>query len=297
MRKMVHIATSDRGPTKTVTIRGVNREVYDRFGQLSLAFGANTGQIFTGLIDSYGKQYHPMLGHARMRMIMHDNSTSIEVIKDLDELTISRKDLVEAGENVRYIFRSIGKLTFDETVDNKTLLKHVLRIAKSEVETKGEISRLFLLSINQGKQLESYFANVDPEITNVTIRNVSEEVYTQFTASCHANKVKIGDAVTDLLKRALPHLEISQIMIRDHKINQEMIVLTMHPHIEVTNQDLLDLEGRQVLFHRITNIHFDDDVDGELFRDTVMGIYKCNNVRLGENIPRLLGKSRVHAYP
>jgi hypothetical protein len=168
----------------------------------------------------------------------------------------------------------------------------------SLLETKGEISRLFLKSINQSKNLDAYFEDIDTELSNVTIHNVSEEAYNQFTVQCQTNKIKIGDAVTNLLKRALPHFEIGRIMIHDHKINPvDLIVLTMHESLDITNQDLIDLEGRKVMFHRIKHLKFDQNVEGSNFQETVIGIYNCDQVKIPETIPRLIRHSRVHQYP
>lgn len=300
MRKIVRMQHTPQGPTKTVTIRGVNQELYERFSSLSSQFGDNTGQIFSHLISGFGKQYHPFLLQPGLRkqMVIQDSNYSVEVIADLNELILSKNDLIEAGENIRYFFRNVESLVFDESVDNKVLMNHVLGIRNSSVTTKGDVSKLFLKSINQGKNRDEYFADLDSTTTNVTIRNVSEDAYNEFTATCQTKGLKIGEAVTNLLKRALPHFEISQIMIHDNKINPvDTIVLTMHAEISVQNRDLLDLENRKVLFHRIKSLHFSSDVQKEQFLEKVIGIYNCDFVDLPDSVPKLIRHSRIHTYP
>jgi len=286
--------------SKTVTIRDVNKELYEHFTTLATRFGDNLGQVFSRLIQSYGKPYNPLflLPGARARFAMLHDHSSIEVIRDCDELVISKSDLEEAGADLHYIFRNIGHLVFDESVDNRTLMRHVLRIHKSNVETRGDVSRLFLKSINQSQMLSLYFQDLNPETTNITIRNVDEQTYSEFSTACQTARTKIGQAVNDLLKRSLPYFEISQILLHDPKLHDpDLIVLMLHEHLEVTPQDLQDLEGRKVLFHRIRDLIFSDSTDPKLFKDTVMGIYNCPQVIYPAAVPRLIRLSRTRSYP
>jgi len=294
------VQTKIDSDTKTVTIRDVNKALYDQFALLSTRIGMNVGDLFSQLISNYGKRYHPFLvipqSHEYITKLHEDNP--IEMIRDIEKLTVTKHDLEAAGEEVRYIFRNIDHLKFDSSVNNEVLMKHVLRINKSGVETEGKISKLFLKSIIQRQIFDSYYDDLDKETTNITIRNVDEQKYAEFSAICQEQRIKMGDAVNELLKRGLPHFELSQILTTDPKINPlEVIVVGLHQYLEVSNQDLIDLQGRNVVFHRIDTLKFLDDVDNEIFKNKVIGIYNCTTVSFPKQIAKLLQLSRNKTFP
>ncbi len=274
---------------KTITIRGVNKELYDQFRKLATFYGANIGHVFSKIIANYEMKRPLFIPHMRSRHAKQ--MKKFEIIENIDELTINKSDLIEAGE-LKYLFRNIRKLTFDSSVDNDTLLKYVYKIVNSNVITEGNISQLFLLStLEDSPQIENN------ERKDVTIRNVDQDIYEEFVAKCQRDNKTIGDMVNSILARAVIEFEISHILAFELKVLPlETIVISSKDNVVVANKDLNEISSRKVLFHRINKLIF-NNVSTENFINKVIGIYNCKNVSLPNNIPKLIRLSRVKNYP
>lgn len=274
--------------TKTITIRGVNKSIYEQFIAFVPIAGKSTGELFTRIIAHYRKE-RPM--HLK-RHIKNKSDVRIEVVRDLDKLVLSSDDFESAGENVKFVFRNIKKLIFDESVSNKLLLKYVLRISKSNVQ--GKLARLFLLSTIDNK---INVATTD-EKKDITIRNVGNEAYDEFISACQLENKTIAAVTDEVLSRAVIHFEISMILLNELQ-TEPLQILTIKglDYIEVSNQDLEELEDRKVFFHRIEKLVFTNDVQYQTFSNTVAGIYNCGEVVFSKNIPKLIRLSRNQSFP
>jgi hypothetical protein len=281
---------------KTVTIRGVDKHLYDQFVSLAGLTGSNIGHIFSFAIQSYTKDTHMFFPRHFRRIVIHKQpEESIELIDNQSELILSKADLTSAGNHVSYMFKNIDRLVFDESVDNSTLLHHVNRIRKCNVEALGEISKLFLLSIDQSNINK---LPISTDLQNITIRNVSSVAYDEFVSNCQTNKKNIGECMNELLSEIIPHFEVIQILT--HNLSSKAlnpIVLSLHNKIIVTQEDLEALEERMVLFHRVHDLEFTKKIKNDTFIKSVLGIYNCERVKLPSDIPKLIKIARVKNYP
>jgi len=281
---------------KTVTIRGVDRDLYDQFVNLTTSFGGNVGIAFSSLLYMKNRQNIGLI-HNHIKKIIHNKEKHIkfELIENVDYLSISHEDLISAGDGIKYIFKNINQLVFDETVDNKTLLNYVHRIVHSKVEIKGTISKLFLLSINQSKRQP---LPISGKLKDVTIRNVYAPIYDEFVGICHTEKITIGDGVNNLFSEFIPFFEIHHLISKDHNLSiADFIIISMQAEISITEQDLIDLENRSVIFHRISKLNFDPNINPSIFIKYVNAIYFSQELQIPDEIPKLIRLSRVVSLP
>ncbi|MHA2273890.1 MAG: hypothetical protein ACXACI_18725 [Candidatus Hodarchaeales archaeon] len=282
------------GEEKTITIRGVDKNLYEQFIGLTKAWGRNIGFAFSRIISHYTKShpFAPSLHFILKRF--HRPSPSLEVIEGLEDLTITKNDLIEAGD-VKYYFKSIKNLIFDEQIDNRTLLRHVSEIRDCQVKMPETVSSLLFHSLVRNP---SEYSPITENFKDITIRNVEKDTYDDFVATCHLRKMKIGDAVNELLFRLVPEMEYRHILLHDLKVDpEEVLVVTSLDKLEASAQDLAEIQDRKILFHRIKDLIFAPDVEKEDFIEAVVGIYNCGKVDLPPAVPRLIQISRVKAYP
>ncbi|MFW9916189.1 MAG: hypothetical protein ACFFGZ_11335 [Candidatus Thorarchaeota archaeon] len=289
-----HHSQRRSGEEKTITIRGVDKKLYEEFIGLTKPWGRNIGFAFSRVISHYGKS-HPFASgpHFVIRRI-HKPSPSLEVIEGLDDLTVSKNDLIEAG-NVKYCFKSIKNLVFDEEIDNRTLLQHVYEIRDCQVKMPESVSSLLFHSLVRN-QLE--YIPIDENLKDITIRNVETAAYDDFVATCQLKKKKIGDAVNEIFSWLIPEMEYRHILLLDLRVDPEdVLVVTSLDKLEAPAQDLAEIHDRRILFHRIKELIFAPEVEKEDFINAVIGIYNCEKVKLPRAVPRLIRISRVKTYP
>ncbi len=281
---------------KTITVRGVDKHLYDQFVSLAGLASGSIGSAFSHAISAHKKEFQRYFIPHRIRKILHTyHDESVEVIENQEELSISKEDLISVGENIKFVFKNINHLIFDETVDNKTLLNCVYRIRNCRVEAKGAISKLFLLSIDQSNIHKLPISN---EFKDITIRNVNSSAYDEFVSNCQVNKQNIGDCVNDMLSEIIPHYEVLQILAHETSLNTlHPIILSLHDELSISQNDLEEIKERRILFHRIKKLHFSEDITSETFIQSVIGIYNCDEVMLPPSLPKLLRLSRVKDYP
>ncbi|MFW9992433.1 MAG: hypothetical protein ACFFD4_10330, partial [Candidatus Odinarchaeota archaeon] len=124
------------------------------------------------------------------------------------------------------------------------------------------------------------------------------ENYDEFITACQLNGQKVGDAVNELLWGFVPEMEAFQILIHEINTNpHDGLVVTLLNNLEVTKADLNAIKDKKILFHRIKKLVFAPDIDKDVFVNTVVGIYNCDEVILPETVPKLLRLSRVKKYP
>ncbi|MHA2252682.1 MAG: hypothetical protein ACXAD7_20125 [Candidatus Kariarchaeaceae archaeon] len=281
---------------KTITVRGVDKHLYDQFVSLAGLAGGSIGTAFSHAISAHKKEFQRYFIPHRIRKFLHTyHDESVEVIENHEELIISKEDLISVGENIKFVFKNIDHLIFDESVDNKTLLNCVYRIRNCNVEAKGEISKLFLLSIDQSNIHKLPLSN---DFKDITIRNVNSSAYEEFVSNCQATKQNIGDCVNDMLSQIIPHYEVLQILAHETSLNTlHPIILSLHDDLSIEQNDLDEIKERKILFHRIKKLQFSENIASETFIQSVIGIYNCNEVHLPASVPKLIKLSRVKDYP
>lgn len=286
----------DKDQTKIVTIKGVDSHLYTQFSELANLTAARSGAVFSHILAHYLRNIKPIIPVVSNRRILGPGSNiTYEVIVNQNELIISQKDFESVKMNIQFIFMNIRLLTFDKTVDTKSLMENVHSIYDSEVETLGKVSKLILLSINRS---DTEGLQISSDTKDVTIRNVNASIYEEFTALCHREQVTVGDGMNKMLSSMIPHLEIVEIITRfvQPKI-QFPIVISLRPQVVVKANDLEELGENKVVFHRIKNLQFDVDIPDDLFTNSILGIYNCDNVIFPKNLPKLLKLSKQQTYP
>ncbi|MCY3413531.1 MAG: hypothetical protein INQ03_17955 [Candidatus Heimdallarchaeota archaeon] len=290
---------------KTIRIRDVNKDLYDHFRRLAEGImEKNVGEIFSRMLSHYQRDRLPP-GHKPRKGPMHNKKSlfdleKVEFICNHPELTVSKKDLL-AIPNSRYAFRKIERLVFDESVDNKAIMDHVLYIKDCGVEFNAkfnqELSKLFVLSTTSNRSLELY---PNAETKDITIRDVEIEIYESFVKKVTIEGITTGQAVNKLLNifvsRLDEHHQIIQLAsepgIKPETI-AKLIVVSLLEEVIVTSKDLDDIMDRTVFFYRINRLVFTDNISAELFREKVSGIYACAEIIFPDNIPKLIQYTRI----
>jgi len=287
---------SDDVPTKIVTIKGVDRHLYSQFSKLVVPMTASSGLVFSHILKYYLMNIKPLIPIATQRDTT-DKSRKVtyETIENQVSLTISQDDFEALKMNVQFNFKNINRLIFDKTVDTNTMMTFVHGIYDSKVEVLGNISKLLLLSITRSKLTN---LKISGDLKDITIRNVRVSIYEEFAAMCHKHKITIGEGINRMLISMVPHLEIVEIIRHFVKpINRNPIIISSKDTLTVSSKDLKDLDGKQVIFHRIDNLKFDTTLPTELFSETILGIYNCDQVNFPKNLPKLIKLSKQKYYP
>ncbi|MHA2334440.1 MAG: hypothetical protein ACXAEU_20605 [Candidatus Hodarchaeales archaeon] len=253
----------------------------------------NTGYVFSRIISHYRKG--AKLVPPPLKKVFKDQSTTIETIENIEELRISKGDLLEAGKGVKYFFRFIDNLIFEDDCDNQTLLDHVLTIRNCNVKMPETVSNLLFYSLVRQKPK---FVPDKDDLKDITIRNVIKEAYDEFATACQLNNQRIGEAVNELFWHSVSEMEGLHILLHNPNANPiDTLIVSSLEKLEVTAKDLNEIKNRSILFHRIKKLVFAPDIDKDKFTRSVVGIYNCDEVELPETIPKLLRISRVKKYP
>ncbi|MBD3190857.1 MAG: hypothetical protein GF308_09450 [Candidatus Heimdallarchaeota archaeon] len=285
-------------PKKIVTIRGVDERLYNRFVLLTKARGKNTGVVFSNMISHFRKK--GLLSIYQLPLLKctdeEKQEAHLEIIKDLSELKISRKDLEVKDACVKFHFRNIDQLIFTDEVNTTILREHIYQITDCpNVSMPKGIPKLFVLSlIRNTPQLSSE----SRKLKDITIRNVQTDAYAEFVAYCQVKNKLIGEAVNELLEQIIPEMEVNHILLGELKENPlGVLTISTHEQVHVTNQDLQAIEKDKILFHRIEELTFAEDIPVDNFLEIIVGIYNCSSVALPSSLPRLISVSRVKDYP
>ncbi len=110
-------------------------------------------------------------------------------------------------------------------------------------------------------------------MTDVTIRGIDDDVYSNFTAEAKRRNLSIGE-LTTIIMRAL----IDDVGTTNYRIGNLS-------SLNVSRKDLESLKG-PVLFHNIKLLEFTDDVDWNLFDKRVMSIKNCTKVMIPQSLTR-----------
>ncbi|MFW9924985.1 MAG: hypothetical protein ACFFDW_17055, partial [Candidatus Thorarchaeota archaeon] len=135
---MYSIKSNESEEKKDITIRGVNKELYDTFSEMRTKQGISTGEAFDSLVTIYLKQPWRIHGFRRFGA-QKLFGVKPEIISDIDQLKVSKNDLTAAGERTMFLFRHISNLVFEKDVDGQIIAKHVKFIGGSNVTFLGHV--------------------------------------------------------------------------------------------------------------------------------------------------------------
>jgi len=286
------VANENEQETKDVTIRGVDRILYDEFTFLAKSRGINVGKFFNHGMQVLTSQTRPPFVkylHSKKHRTHRREMERPEVVSNLKELTISAKHLAEAG-NVTFFFKEIEKLEFDETVTSEILSKYVHGVRNcGEVIMSEKISKLLKLGLEHSPPKYNY--PIEGELKDITIRRVSSELYDLFASEARKKEISHGEYFSTMLSRFNYHLQITTTLCS--KNFKHPLVIDNIDELEVTEADLELIKGRDILFYNIGNLVFEEEIPSELFVERVGKIVKCKKVKLPKSIPYLIGISRT----
>jgi hypothetical protein len=274
---------------KDITLRGVNKELYDQFTAFTKKVGISTGIVFSNILIAYIHQPWRMHG-SRRRRSPHHHGVIPETISDLDKLTITKTDLTAVGDATMFLFSHIKELNFEKDVDAFTLVKHVKMIHHCNTKFQGKIPKLIELGIT--RKIREYNHPLESEqLTNITIRNVSSKIYDEFVAKAKSEGFTTGEFFSKILVNTLPFFELRDVMLtlEDH----EALIVMLKDQLLIKKSDLEVLGNRKVIFYGIKQLEFAKDINQELFLKTVFKIVKSDEVILPDNLPKLIVLSRT----
>jgi len=113
-------------------------------------------------------------------------------------------------------------------------------------------------------------------VTDVTIRGISDEVYTEFSAEARRQEKAVGDLTTEAMSAYL--LQIQGTKKKHHFISNMK-------ELKVSKMDLVKF-NRPVVFGRIDRLIFEDDVDLETLEKYVH-VGNCKYVEFPKGLPLL----------
>ena len=282
--------------SKVITIRDIDRELFEQFVSLTRTWGKNTGEIFSNILSNFLENggssiYMP----AFEKRLNNCKWKHLEIIENVDELLIQKKDLVSVPEDVKFYLNNIKKLFFDDDIDSKTLLKYIYRIKNSTTNQPDSVKKIPFLSLLQN--YSEYSVN-KRKVKDVTIRNVIDQIWNDFKVFCQLNSSNIGILINQILWDIIPEMEITQILLSKIKEPaRNAYLISSQKEISISHADLLEIGTKKVLFHRIEQLNFLEDISSELFMEKIVGIYNCKTVSFPKNFSKLLKLSRVKQYP
>ena len=113
---------------KTITIRGVDKTLYERVSELARQMGITIGEVINDALRKYLSFIEGIQSKVERELDELIQKGEAILIKDITSLTVSRKDLEPLDRKV--IFRDIGTLVFTDDVDDKLFSEKVLRIIR-----------------------------------------------------------------------------------------------------------------------------------------------------------------------
>ncbi len=274
---------------KDITIRGVNKDLYDQFTEQRTKHGVSAGQAFSDIISiEFHRPWsiHGIRQHGRPPR----HGTKPETIRDLEKLKVSKKDLTSAGEKTMFLFRNIQDLVFAEDVDAITLVKHVKVISKCKVTFSGNVPKLIQLGLIRKRSKYNHPIEKD-ELKDITIRNVSAKLYDEFISKAKTEGKTTGEYFSLILSHIIHYDVIRSIMTEFQ--DKEILIVKNEEKLAINKEDLEVVGDRGVVFYNIGSLNFSKDIDQELFLKTILKIVKCNEVVLPIKIPKLIVLSRV----
>ena len=113
-------------------------------------------------------------------------------------------------------------------------------------------------------------------MTDVTIRGIEDEVYSQFSAEARKRSIPIGELVTQVMRIFLEETSEKRYEIKDTD------------EVTITRKELESVGG-PIAFIGIKVLMIDEDIDWTLFAEYIDEIVNCKTVV----IPKTLSKLQV----
>lgn len=139
-------------PTKTITIRGVNTQVYDDYAQYMKQININMGYAITKIMqDTLEAMTHPdkslPLTTEQIELAIKDLVPRKRIkIEDKPEIIISRKDLVDL--NRRVVIQDTVYLRFEPDVTSDDLERYIEKIENiKKLEFPVSVPKLLVMSL------------------------------------------------------------------------------------------------------------------------------------------------------
>lgn len=141
---------------KSVTIRGVNSEIYEQFAKKMKISEMNIGDALSKMMTDVMADFDEVFPDLSSESLRDQIPLKRISINHHDELSISRKDLEDS--NARISFNNIDLLTFEKDVSRDDFIKFVRSINHcDEVKLPSVLPKLIALSLmNSCENVEMY---------------------------------------------------------------------------------------------------------------------------------------------
>lgn len=143
MKYMINMSSSgeESSERKTVTIRGLSTDIYDRISKLARETGTTVGEIVNDAL----RRYIATLENISRAIDNMIRAGDVVVISGVSSLTVTRADLETLEKPV--IFKDMDELVFADDVTNDLIKNKVARIINvNTVYTPKSVSTLLIAS-------------------------------------------------------------------------------------------------------------------------------------------------------
>lgn len=143
MKYMINMSSSgeESSERKTVTIRGLSTDIYDRISKLAKETGTTVGEIVNDAL----RRYIATLENISRAIDNMIRAGDVIVISGVSSLTVTRADLETLEKPV--IFKDMDELVFADDVTNDLIKNKVARIVNvNTVYTPKSVSTLLIAS-------------------------------------------------------------------------------------------------------------------------------------------------------
>ena len=143
---------------KSISIRGVNADVYEKFVSKTKVLNMNVGSAISKLMKEVINSVEDGFPHISAKSLRPLNRKPLSIIGH-EELTITKQDLVEAKNQINLI--NIKKLSFAPDVDRETFQHYVFKIISCQnIRIPNMLPKLVLLAkLQTCKNIEIYEVN------------------------------------------------------------------------------------------------------------------------------------------
>jgi len=143
LKYMINMSSSgeESSERKTVTIRGLSTDIYDRISKLAKETGTTVGEIVNDAL----RRYIATLENISRAIDNMIRAGDVIVISGISSLTVTRADLETLEKPV--IFKDMDELVFADDVTNDLIKNKVARIVNvNTVYTPKSVSTLLIAS-------------------------------------------------------------------------------------------------------------------------------------------------------
>jgi len=143
LKYMINMSSSgeESSERKTVTIRGLSTDIYDRISKLAKETGTTVGEIVNDAL----RRYIATLENISRAIDNMIRAGDVVVISGVSSLTVTRADLETLEKPV--IFKDMDELVFADDVTNDLIKNKVARIVNvNTVYTPKSVSTLLIAS-------------------------------------------------------------------------------------------------------------------------------------------------------